>query len=68
MPQQITTVSTFVPVVEEGEMSRQLRKIAERDNDLSTHANNGWTLTHTATVTGTEGVMFIDTLTRTDQH
>ena len=32
--QQITTVTTFVPVVGEGELQRQLRKVAERDGGL----------------------------------
>jgi len=66
--QQITTVTTFVPVVGEGELQRQLRKLGERDSDLSTFARNGWELAHTATITGPEVVTFVDTLTRTDSE
>ncbi|AMM22788.1 hypothetical protein AX769_21875 (plasmid) [Frondihabitans sp. PAMC 28766] len=64
MRQQITTVTTFVPVVGEGELQRQLRKLGERDNDLETYARHGWDLHHTATITGPELVTFVDTLTR----
>jgi hypothetical protein len=52
--QQITTVTTFVPVVGEGELQRQLRKLGERDSDLATFARNGWELAHTVTITGPE--------------
>ncbi|PPG49738.1 hypothetical protein C5D09_06930 [Rathayibacter sp. AY1C9] len=67
MQQQITTVSTFVPAATEEGMRHQFRKIAERDEDLAAHARNGWALAHTATIPGPEGVMFVDTLTRTQQ-
>ena len=66
--QQITTVTTFVPVAGVGELQRQLRKLGERDSDLSTFARNGWELAHTATITGPEVVTFVDTLTRTDSE
>lgn len=66
--QQITTVTTFVPVTGVGELQRQLRKLGERDADLSTFARNGWELAHTATITGPEVVTFVDTLTRTDSE
>jgi len=66
MSKQITTVTTFVAVVREGELQRQLRKLGERDNDLATFAGHGWGLTHTATITGPELVTFVDTLTRTN--
>jgi hypothetical protein len=68
MNQQITTVTTFVPVTGVGELQRQLRKLGERDSDLSTFARNGWELAHTATITGPEVVTFVDTLTRTDSE
>ncbi|WP_146085339.1 hypothetical protein [Rathayibacter sp. AY1G1] len=64
--QQITTVSTFVPAANEDGMQSQLRRIAERDVDLSGMARNGWALAHTATIPGPEGAMFVDTLTRTE--
>ena len=64
--QQITTVSTFVPVAGVEGMQSQLRKIAERDGDLGSLARKGWDLAHTATIPGPEGVTFVDTLTRTE--
>ncbi|PPI20208.1 hypothetical protein C5D44_17210 [Rathayibacter sp. AY1B5] len=64
--QQITTVSTFVPAANEDGMQSQLRRIAERDVDLSGLARGGWALAHTATIPGPEGVMFVDTLTPTE--
>ena len=66
--QQITTVSTFVPVVGVEGMQQQLRKTAERDGDLGSLARSGWDLAHTATIPGPEGVTFVDTLTRTDSE
>jgi hypothetical protein len=62
--QQITTVTTAVPVVEEGQLQRQLRKLGERDQELAGFGRNGWALTHTATIPGPKFVMFVDTLTR----
>ncbi|ROS58355.1 hypothetical protein EDF38_3100 [Frigoribacterium sp. PhB160] len=50
--QQITTVTTLVPVTGVGELQRQLRKLGEGDSDLSTFARKGWELAHTATITG----------------
>jgi hypothetical protein len=35
MSQQITSVTTLVPVVTEEAVNRQLRKIGERDSDLA---------------------------------
>lgn len=63
--QQITTITTFVPIVGAGAVQRQLRKLGERDSDLATYARNGWVLAHTTTITGPEFVTFVDTLTRT---
>ena len=64
MAQQITTVTTVVPVVQEEGLQRQLRKLGERDSDLAGHARNGWTLSHTAAIGGTDCTTFVDTLTR----
>jgi hypothetical protein len=66
--QQITTVTTFVPVTGEGELQCQLRKLGKRDSDLATFARNGWERADTATITGPEVVTFVDTLTRTDSE
>lgn len=68
MQQRIITGVTFVPVVGEEKLQRQLHKLGERDSDLATFARNGWELTHTATITGPEVVTFVDTLTRTDSE
>jgi hypothetical protein len=59
----ITTIVTFVPVVTEDALQRQLRKLGERDEDLSRYGRAGWELSHTATITGPEFVTFVDTLT-----
>ena len=66
MAQQITTVTTVVPVVTEEDLHRQLRKLGERDSDLSQYANNGWALAHTHAITGTDYTVFVDTLTRSE--
>lgn len=68
MHQQITTVSTFVPATTAEDRQYQGRKIAERTEDLQAHAQSGWSLAHTATIPGPEGVTFVDTLTRTPQQ
>jgi hypothetical protein len=64
----IETVTTFVPVVDEYQMQRQLRKVGEREEDLRQLARMGYTLTHTATITGPQFTTFVDTLTRTDDE
>ncbi len=68
MHQQITTVSTFVSATTAEDRQYQGRKIAERTEDLQVHARTGWALAHTATIPGPEGVMFVDTLTRTTEQ
>jgi len=64
MAQQITTVTTVVPVVQEEGLRRQLPKLGERDSDLAGHSRNGWTLSHTAAIGGTDYTTFVDTLAR----
>lgn len=64
MSMQITTVTSFVPVVGEGELQRRPCKFKERDNDLETYARHGWELAHTATITGPELVTYVFNLTR----
>jgi hypothetical protein len=66
--QRIETVTTFVPVVDEDQLQRQLRKAGEREADLQQLARMGYTLTHTATITGPQFTTFVDTLTRTDDE
>jgi hypothetical protein len=66
MAQQITTVTTLVPVVTEDNVNRQLRKIGERDSDLSRYASNGWALVHTHAIAGVDYTTFVDTLTRSE--
>lgn len=43
-----------------------MEKLAERDSDLGAFAANGWVLTHTHAITGTDHTMFVDTLTRSE--
>ncbi len=62
--QNITTLTTIVPIVDDTEIPRQLRKLAERDEDLASHARSGFTLASTVAITGPEFVTFVDTLTR----
>ena len=66
MTQQITTVATVVPVVSEGALQRQLRKIGERESDLVALAAAGWTLIHSQAVQNPECTTFVDTLTRSE--
>jgi hypothetical protein len=66
MAQQITTVTTPVPVVTEEALNRQLRKIGERDSDLAQYARNGWVLAHTHAIAGVDYTTFVDTLTRSE--
>ncbi|MBD8729032.1 hypothetical protein [Frigoribacterium sp. CFBP 13707] len=64
--QQITTVTTLVPVVTEEALNRQLRKLGERDSDLAQYASNGWALVHTHAIAGVDYTTFVDTLTRSE--
>lgn len=64
MSQAIVTVTTVVPAYQEEAPNRHLRKLGERDSDLAQHARNGWTLSHTAAIGGTDYTTFVDTLTR----
>lgn len=64
--QQVTTVTTVVPVVTFEGLPRQMEKLAERDSDLGAFAANGWVLTHTHAITGTDHTMFVDTLARSE--
>lgn len=64
--QHIDTVTTFVPVVTEDQLPRQLRKLGERDADVADRMRMGYVLTHTATITGPQFTTYVDTLVRTD--
>lgn len=64
--QHIDTLTTFVPVVTEDQMQRQLRKLGERDADAADRMRMGYVLTHTATITGPQFTTFVDTFVRTD--
>ncbi len=61
--QRIETVVTFVPVVEEDQMQRQLRKLGEREDDLRQRAAMGSRSRNTATIAGPQFTTFVDTLT-----
>lgn len=66
MAQQVTTVTIVVPAAKEGRLNSHLRKLGERDGDLSQLVGHGWVLTHSHAIAGTEYTTFVDTLTRTD--
>ncbi|WP_420367171.1 hypothetical protein [Curtobacterium sp. L1-20] len=66
--QHIDTLTTFVPVVGEDDMQRQLRKLGERDEDIRSRSRMGYVLTHTASIAGPQFTTFVDTFTRTDDE
>jgi hypothetical protein len=66
--QHIDTLTTFVPVVSEDQMQRQLHKLGERDDDLRSRARMGYVLTHTTAIAGPQFTTFVDTFTRTDDE
>ena len=66
--QSITTITTFMPIVDDTEIQRQLRKLGEREEDLAHHARAGYTLAHTATITGPDFTTIVDTLTRDNDN
>lgn len=57
------TVTTTLPSREE-ERPRLLQRIAERDQQLADYGRYGYRLVNTVTVTGSELVTVVDTLTR----
>lgn len=61
--QQITTVITGVPTGDDDGAAR-MRQLVNRDDDLAAHARAGYRLHNTQTITGTDRVTFVDTLTR----
>ncbi|MBS3183452.1 hypothetical protein [Leucobacter manosquensis] len=65
--QSISTITTVVPVVDDTEIPRQLRKLAERDENLMSYAHSGSSLASIVAIAGPEFVTFVtfvDTLTR----
>jgi hypothetical protein len=58
-----TTLQTTMPV-SDLEHAARARKVAERLNDLRAHGRAGYTLAGTLTVTETNYVTVIDTLTK----
>lgn len=64
MAQQVTTVTTVVPIIRDEGLQRQLKKLGERDSDLAHFGRNGWVLAHSHAIDGTDYTTFIDTLTR----
>ncbi|MEV8241954.1 hypothetical protein AB0O90_17045 [Microbacterium testaceum] len=57
------TVQTTLPARDD-QHTDLLRKVAQRDQELYDYGRNGYRLTSTVTVTGTELVTVIDTLTK----
>ena len=58
-----TTLQTTMPV-SDLEHAARAQKIADRLDDLRAHGRTGYTLASTLTVTGTNYVTIIDTLTK----
>lgn len=58
-----TTITTTLPTLDDSRGSL-LRKVAERDQQLADHGRYGYHLLNTVTVTGTEFVTVIDTLSK----
>ena len=65
--QHIDTLTTFVPVVGEDDMQRQLRKLGERDEDMKSRARMGYVLISAAAIAGPQFTTFVDTFVRTDE-
>ena len=60
---EFSTLQTTLPV-SDLEYAARARKNAERLDDLRAHGRHGYTLVSTLTVTGTNYVTIIDTLTK----
>ena len=59
---EFSTVQTTLPISDLQHAARA-QKVAERLDDLRAHGRHGYTLASTRTVTGTNYVTIIDTLT-----
>ncbi|TQK17752.1 hypothetical protein FBY40_0229 [Microbacterium sp. SLBN-154] len=59
-----STVRTIVSVREDGQ-SDTGRLIVRREDDLNQHGREGYTLTHTFTITTPETITVVDTLQKT---
>ncbi|ANP74811.1 hypothetical protein PA27867_3899 (plasmid) [Cryobacterium arcticum] len=59
----IQTIETRVTKVDNEGQARS-RQLANRSENLSSHAHVRYVLSHTATIDGAEYVTFVDTLTR----
>lgn len=62
---RFATLLTVLPVAD-GDHRRLAEKVAERDTQLYAHGRDGYRHASTVTVTGTEFVTVMDTLTRED--
>ena len=60
---EFSTLQTTLPV-SDLEHAARARKVAERLDDLRAHGRAGYTLASTLSVTGTNYVTIIDTLTK----
>ena len=60
---EFSTLQTTLPV-SDLEHAARARKVAERLDDLRAYGRHGYTLANTLTVTGTNYVTIIDTLTK----
>ena len=63
MTMEFSTLQTTLPVSDTEHRTRS-QKVAERLDDLRSHGRFGYVLASTLTVTGTDYVTIIDTLTK----
>jgi hypothetical protein len=63
MMQQIATVQTIIPTGDD-ETTRRTNGLVQREDDLNAWTRRGYTLVHTAVITGSERATFVDTLSR----
>lgn len=67
MSQSIETIANHV-TRDDNEAATRNRQLTGRADELASYAGAGYTLTHTATVEGTDYVTFVDTLTRNNDY
>jgi hypothetical protein len=63
MSQSIQTIANRV-TRDDSDAATRYRQLTARADELSSYARVGYSLTHTATIEGTDSVTFVDTLTK----
>jgi hypothetical protein len=67
MTQSIQTIANHV-TKDDNEAAVRNRQLTGRGDELASYARGGYSLTHTATIEGTDYVTFVDTLTRDNDY